>query len=73
MIKGTRVSLDGALAASQANSRKPLGEEEILAEFDRLVDTGVVKYDYAYVIENHKINGVDASSYGYLPPMCAWR
>ncbi len=38
-----------------------LGPAEALARFDELVEKGVVKYDYAFVTENHQIKGVDVS------------
>lgn len=57
------IPLDGALPESHNDASKPLYGGEVLAEFDRLVDIGVVKYDYSYVTEYHKINGLDASSY----------
>ena len=39
-----------------------VSQEEILAQFDHLVSEGKMKYDYDFVTENHKIDGIDVRS-----------
>lgn len=34
-------------------------ETDPIAKFDKLVDAGVINYDYTYVTENRKIGGLD--------------
>lgn len=53
---------DAASAATAGSTDSlMLSEAQVLAKFDQLVKTGIVKYDYAYKTEYRSIEGVDVS------------
>ncbi|GAB0131749.1 hypothetical protein EsDP_00000208 [Epichloe bromicola] len=48
-----------AASEDDIESCRAWNEREIVAKFDRLVDAGVINYDYAYATENRNIGGLD--------------
>ncbi|KAG8408481.1 hypothetical protein J3458_019517 [Metarhizium acridum] len=60
-VEGSIQILGGSEAVSQneTESYRVLNEAEITVVFDKLVDAGVIKYDYTYTTENRKIGGLD--------------